>query len=51
MLEKFRQDHIRIGKYRIRGLSFLWFIIRIAQILFFLLWFYFIYVGFWLLMG
>lgn len=51
MLEKFRQDHIRIGKYRIRGLSFLWFIIRIAQILFFLLCAYFFYVVLWLVMG
>jgi hypothetical protein len=51
MLEKFRQDHIRIGKYRIRGLSFLWFIIRIAQVLFFIVCFYVIYVSFWLLMG
>ena len=51
MLKEFRQDHIRIGKYRIRALSFLWFVVRIAQILFFLMCCYFIYVGLWLLMG
>lgn len=51
MLEEFRQDHIRIGKYRIRALSFLWFGVRIVQGLFFFVCFYFFYVGLWLLIG
>ena len=51
MLKELKNDHIRIGKYRIRGLSFLWFVIRIAQSLYFIVCFYFIYVGLWLLMG
>ena len=51
MLKEFRQDHIRIGKYRIRALSFLWFGVRIAQSLFFIVCFYFFYVGLWLLIG
>ena len=52
MLEEFRQDHIRLGrKYRIRALSFLWFVVRIAQGLFFIVCFYFFYIGLWLLMG
>ena len=51
MLEEFRQDHIRIGKYRIRALSFLWFTVRIAQALFFHICFYVLYVGIWLWVG
>lgn len=50
MLEEFKKDHIRIGKYRIRALSFMWFAIRIIQSLFFILCFYVFYVGLWLIM-
>ncbi len=52
MLEELRNDHIRLGrKYRIRALSFLWFGVRIIQSLFFLVCFYFFYVGLWLWIG
>ena len=51
MLEELRKDHIKIGKYKIRALSFLWFGVRIAQILFFLVCFYFFYIDIWLIMG
>jgi hypothetical protein len=51
MLEEFKKDHIRIGKYRIRALSFMWFCIRIIESLFFALCFYVLYVGLWLIMG
>lgn len=50
MLEHFKKDHIRIGKYRIRALSFMWFGIRIIQSSFCILCFYVFYVGLWLLM-
>ena len=49
MLEELKNDHIRIGKYRIRALSFLWFVVRIVESLLFLIGFYFLYAGFWLL--
>ena len=51
MLKELRNDHIRIGKYRICALSFLWFGVRIAQSLFFIVCFYVFYVGLWLVMG
>jgi sensor histidine kinase YesM len=50
MLEEFKKDHIRIGEYRIRALSFMWFTIRIIQSSFFVLCLYLFYVGLWLLM-
>lgn len=51
MLEEFKRDHIRIGKYRIRALSFMWFGIRFIQGSFFALCFYLFYVVIWLIMG
>lgn len=55
MLEEFRQDHIRIGRYRIRALSFLWFSVVIGQSLFFAICFYIgfyaFFISLWLLMG
>jgi hypothetical protein len=51
MLEEFKKDHIRIGKYRIRALSFMWFTILIMQGSFFALCFYVFYVSLCLIMG
>lgn len=52
MKEFFRNDHLKIGKTRkIRALSPLWFGIRIAQALGFIVVSYVFIVSLWILMG
>lgn len=49
MLEELRNDHIRLGrKHMVRGLSPLWFLIRLCQCLFCIATLYMLYIGMWI---
>ena len=47
----FKNDHIRLKKGYIRGLSLLWWIVRVAQLTFVLFAFYAFLLGLWVIVG
>lgn len=51
LVEMMRTDHIKLKKGRIRGLSPLWWIVRLGQFGFVCGCFYAMYCGLWLLVG
>lgn len=51
MVKMMRTDHIKLKKGYIRGLSPLWWIVRLGQVAFFCGCFYVMYCAMWALMG
>ena len=47
----FRNNHIRLKKGYIRGLSLLWWIVRVAQLAFVMFAFYAFFLGVWMIVG